>query len=126
MGICECPVKPAAVETGCVCNPEAFPFVCARHGGCSKTEPYHKLCKTRANYFQLWESGRGPCLYDETTRPRVIGLGDAVAFAIRVVTFGLVKPWPGCGCQSRKAKLNALFSIRWPVTFQRTATITAN
>jgi hypothetical protein len=45
--------------TGCVCEPEAFPFECPRHQ-CVKTEHWHMLCRTRADYVRLWEEGRGP------------------------------------------------------------------
>lgn len=43
----------------CQCQPESFPFECSRHG-CLKTEHWWELCQTRADYFRLWEEGRGP------------------------------------------------------------------
>lgn len=41
---------------GCVCSQAGF---CERHQ-CLKTKHWHMLCQTRADYFQLWEEGRGP------------------------------------------------------------------
>ncbi|MCA9046463.1 MAG: hypothetical protein KDA69_19205, partial [Planctomycetaceae bacterium] len=35
------------------------PGWCERHG-CSKPPHFHKLCRTRPDYFRLWEQGRGP------------------------------------------------------------------
>lgn len=43
----------------CQCQPDSFPFQCPRHG-CRKTRHWWKLCQTRADYFRLWEEGRGP------------------------------------------------------------------
>lgn len=43
-------------ETGCVC---AEPGWCERHN-VLKSPHMHKLCQSRADYFALWESGRGP------------------------------------------------------------------
>lgn len=45
--------------TACVCNPDQFPFLCERHQ-CSKTQHWYKLCRTREDYFRLWEQGNGP------------------------------------------------------------------
>lgn len=42
--------------TGCVCPEPGF---CQRHG-CKKTPHLHRLCQTRDDYFELWESGKGP------------------------------------------------------------------
>jgi hypothetical protein len=36
----------------------------------------------------------------------VVGLGDVVASVIQTLTFGLVQPSPGCGCEERKQALN--------------------
>ena len=38
------------------------------------------------------------------------GLGDLVEKVIQVVTFGMIKKAPGCGCDARKKWLNNL----WP------------
>ena len=38
------------------------------------------------------------------------GLGDVVADVIQAVTFGLVKPSAGCGCEGRKEMLNRWWS----------------
>jgi hypothetical protein len=45
--------------TPCECQPTEFPFVCPRHG-CRKTVHWHKLCRERPAYFELWEQGSGP------------------------------------------------------------------
>ena len=45
--------------TPCECQPTAFPFACPRHG-CRKTAHWHNLCRTRSDYFELWEQSRGP------------------------------------------------------------------
>lgn len=42
--------------TGCTCH---GPGYCDRHG-MRKTEGWYLLCKTREDYFKLWEDGRGP------------------------------------------------------------------
>ena len=43
----------------CDCRPTAFPFACSRHH-CRKTGHWHELCRTRSDYFELWEQGHGP------------------------------------------------------------------
>lgn len=42
--------------TECSCTEPGW---CARHS-CHKTAHWHQLCRTRSDYFQLWEEGRGP------------------------------------------------------------------
>lgn len=42
--------------TKCECPHAGF---CHRHG-CEKTQHWWELCQTRADYFRLWELGRGP------------------------------------------------------------------
>jgi hypothetical protein len=44
------------IATPCECSGPGF---CPRHH-CEKTPHWHYLCQTRADYFQLWEEGRGP------------------------------------------------------------------
>ena len=47
----------------------------------------------------------------ESTEPeKTVGLGDVVADVIQAVTFGLVKPSAGCGCEGRKEMLNRWWS----------------
>jgi hypothetical protein len=46
-------------STPCECPVAGF---CERHQ-CQKTEHWHTLCRTRADYFDLWEQGRGPGQY---------------------------------------------------------------
>jgi hypothetical protein len=38
------------------------------------------------------------------------GLGDVVADMIDTITFGLLKPTAGCGCEQRKEMLNSWWS----------------
>lgn len=45
--------------TDCTCQPEDYPFFCERHQ-CRKTAHWLHLCRTRDDYFQMWEAGRGP------------------------------------------------------------------
>jgi hypothetical protein len=81
----------------CECPLAGF---CERHK-VEKSARLHELCgdTTRPGYWSAWESGYGP-------GQRSKGLGDVVAKAIRVVTRGTVKPCGGC--ESRRAKLNAI------------------
>lgn len=103
----------AAMEivTGCECPAPGF---CTRHN-CEKVAHWHNLCKTRPDYFRLWESGGGPCTNRKASvAPPRIGLGDVIAWMIRIATFGRIKPTPWCGCEAKKTWLNKLVSIRWP------------
>ncbi len=47
-------VRPA--PAACECKEPGW---CERHR-CAKTPHWHVLCRTRADYFALWEEGRGP------------------------------------------------------------------
>ena len=47
---------PKEFLTDCDC---VGPGVCDRHG-CTKTPHWYRLCRSRRDYFQLWEEGRGP------------------------------------------------------------------
>lgn len=54
------------VQTDCQCAGAGY---CPRHR-CEKTPEWHRLCWTRADYFQLWEHGSGPGQYsDEPIAP---------------------------------------------------------
>ncbi len=44
------------MTTPCECQEPGF---CPRHR-CEKTAHWHHLCRTRSDYFQLWEDARGP------------------------------------------------------------------
>jgi len=48
--------------TGCECRPTSFPFACPRHGGCIKSAHFWGICQSRPDFFELFESGSGPCL----------------------------------------------------------------
>ena len=110
---CGCLIQAAAVVTGCECQIAGY---CSRHK-CNKTEHFHKLCRTRPDYFALYEEGRGPaCAAESVARAEningvsSIGLGDAVAWVASLFGF---KPWPGCGCQKRKEFLNRFTLWGW-------------
>lgn len=102
---CECLMK--VIEnptTGCVCAEAGW---CERHK-CQKTEHFHKLCRTRVGYFDLWENGKGPCIHSERS-PMPIpkrGLGDWVAVLIHRMSFGFIEQTEGCGCGERQKALN--------------------
>jgi hypothetical protein len=64
-----CYAKTEIMATSCDCTPENFPFFCNRHE-CEKTSHYHKLCRSRFEYFKLWEEGRGPGQQHGTLRRR--------------------------------------------------------
>lgn len=49
-----------AAKTVTLCECPA-PGDCPRHG-CRKNAHLHNLCRTRQDYFDLWERGQGPCL----------------------------------------------------------------
>lgn len=103
---CECKtlLDTAQVITGCECNPtgEEKTFYCARHD-CRKTMHHAKLCRSQPQYFGFWERGEGHCLGEQA--PVMFGLGDAVAWLLSKIG---INPWPGCGCQGRKAWLNRI------------------
>ena len=100
----------------CECPAAGF---CARHK-ITKDAHYYRLCR-RDNYRAAWDRGQGPGQWRSgadvvRNRPALtVGLGDVVAFLIRVVTFGRVKMCSAC--QGRKAWLNRWFPLwpmRWP------------
>ena len=49
-------------------------------------------------------------LESQETQYEITGLGDFVASVIDKVTFGLIKPSPGCGCDGRREMLNRWWS----------------
>jgi hypothetical protein len=104
---CGCVSKVTQAITECECSSAGF---CTRHK-CEKTEHFHKLCKSRPDYFALWESGKGPCLDQQipATANRM-GLGDVVGWLAALIG---VRPWPGCGCDKRRAWLNRFIVWGW-------------
>ena len=64
--------------TNCSCQHSADYFHCDRHQ-CWKTEHWHMLCRTREDYFQLWEHGVGP----GQNLPEVVNSGTAPSLAKR-------------------------------------------
>lgn len=85
-------------STSCTCE---HPGWCDRHK-CTKTANWHKLCQTRADYFALWEEGRGPGQKGPTRQqPRkkpvpgpgtelrkILGCGYGCAFAKQMNEWG--------------------------------------
>ena len=49
----------------------------------------------------------------ETPARQWIGLGTLLQAAIMIVTFGKLKPWPGCGCDKRKDWLDRIPVWGW-------------
>jgi hypothetical protein len=109
---CQKVLEAATVVTPCECAVAGW---CERHK-MHKVPHYHKLCRTHLGYFAQYEAGRGPGQLAGTgtqqTPLRTFGLGDAVAWIIRVATFGRVKPC--MACKSRMARLNRLLTL-WPI-----------
>lgn len=111
---CECLATIADRNTECECVGPGF---CRRHK-CNKPEHFYNLCRTRPDYFALYEQGRGPGQFEATGKPgtpdpeilRPVGLGDVVAAILG--RFG-IQPWPGCGCAARKAWLNRFVVWGW-------------
>lgn len=108
---CGCITESIGNQTACECKAAGY---CQRHK-CQKTEHFYNLCKGDVRYFALWEDGRGPCIAGPNGMPAAVaekptdvwfGVGDLAELLIRLVTFGRLKPWPGCGCDKRKAWLN--------------------
>ena len=100
---CDCLLDAAAKVTDCECTEPGF---CPRHQ-CEKNGHFHSLCRSRPDYFALWEAGTGPCLKQDGHPVELwFGLGDLVALLVHWVTFGRLTAWPGCGCHRRKQFLN--------------------
>lgn len=53
------PDRPAETPCECKMAEGANSIFCNRHQ-CIKSKSLHSLCKTRADYFQMWEDGEGP------------------------------------------------------------------
>ena len=104
---CNCLLNAIVKTTDCECAKAGF---CSRHN-CTKTEHFHGLCRNDPRYFNLWESGKGPCIGTaRNTGPRPVRLGDVIA---RVLGWLRIHPWPGCGCEGRKAWLNRFVVWGW-------------
>lgn len=106
--------------TGCECDLSGY---CKRHG-MHKNEVWQNLCKTDFGIFDQYEKGIGPgqVFTDsgsiEAPHPvtnvvagkRVVYLGDFLAYWFARIG---IKGWAGCGCDSRRARLNR-FRV-WPL-----------
>lgn len=110
---CPCLIEAAKTLTECQCTAPGF---CDRHQ-CTKNEHFHGLCKSRPDYFELWERGQGPCINPAKGTPSrrsgVVGLGDVVATLLHFASLGLLRKFPGCGCDRRKAWLNRFIVWGW-------------
>ena len=103
MSCCNQVIEAAQTVTKCECK---GPGHCDRHQ-CGKTAHFHEMCRTRPDYFRLWEQGQGPGQVQFTGgHPARFPLGTWLATAIKLVTFGRVKPCTTC--KSRAAKLDRL------------------
>lgn len=85
---------------------------CPRHKFTTSLREF-ELCRTRAEYFDLFASGNAPQHHREAKarglpppRRSRLPLGDWIAKGIEVATFGKVKPCGGCS--KRKRKLNEI------------------
>lgn len=119
MACCDKIIESSRQLTACECEMAGY---CKRHR-LHKNEIWHNLCRTDYQYFDQYEKGIGPgqVFTDsgslESPHPtvaviggkRVIYLGDFLAHWF--AKFG-IKGWAGCGCDSRRARLNR-FRI-WP------------
>jgi hypothetical protein len=54
----------------------------------TKVPHFHALCRTNALYFQAYERGGGPGRGAGGPQPSAIGLGDAIAWLLRIISFG--------------------------------------
>lgn len=114
--------KPSAItehKTECVCNPDGYPFICFKHGGCVKTAHYHNLCRTRPEFREQWEAGKGPCIHD--TLSSKFGLGDLIHYIIELATFGTIKACKPCS--KRRIWLNRI--QLWPINLGSILTLLA-
>ena len=55
----EIPERPPETPCQCKMAQGANSIFCDRHQ-CLKSQSLHNLCKTRMDYFQMWEDGEGP------------------------------------------------------------------
>jgi hypothetical protein len=112
MSNCGCITDAVEKLTACECPAAGL---CGRHG-MTKTEHWHKLCRTHPGYFDLWERKAGPGQRRIAKRQR-IGLGDAVAWLLERfgITSARVSKWLGrdCGCEKRRFYLNRVTVWGW-------------
>lgn len=108
--------------TPCACE---GPGYCPRIG-CTLNAFGFETCRSNLAYHELWTRETAPCMEGagavQAPASFSLGLGDVVAFLIRVVSLGYLKPWPGCECETRKAWLNKvrLWPIRLPERLKAT------
>ena len=55
----EAPVRPAETPCECPFADGSNAIMCDRHK-CIKSRSLHHLCKTRMDYYNMWENGEGP------------------------------------------------------------------
>lgn len=112
------PTNPNITITNCDCPQPGF---CPRHH-CRKSSHMWKLCRSRPDYFHLWEANNGPGQHNSvSTLTEIQGLGDLLAWYLKRLGLDrLVKRLSqtlgisDCGCQKRRSFLNRLWNFRPP------------
>jgi hypothetical protein len=111
---CDELLNAAEKMTPCECAVAGW---CARHQ-LNKVPHFHMLCKTNIGYFEQYERGEGPGQIVGGKRScRRIGLGDIVAWLIKVATFNRIKMC--LACRSRRTRLNRFQIWPYPWWFRR-------
>jgi hypothetical protein len=128
--------RPATVATVTPCECPIAGW-CARHN-MTKLPQFHRLCRTHAGYFGMYEQGKGPGQASAGPRRFTLGLGDVVAWLVfklargdekRLTAIGIradrliervsrgrfkANTDGTCNCKQRQAWLNQHFPI-WPI-----------
>lgn len=102
-------------KTDCECEgprPGDKTFFCERHQ-LTKNKVLFQLCRTRPDYFQEWEEGRGPMrepeAYADPTQPQPSRLGKDLVEALATVevtkNFVVDCLTMGTSCEERSKKL---------------------
>lgn len=108
---CQALLEASRNLTGCQCSGPGY----CRILKCELNQHGFERCRGDIRYHELWtKRGGAPCvgLGEASPAAIVFGLGDLVAWMIRVVTFGRVRPC--AGCKSRIAWLNSKLTLwRW-------------
>ena len=109
---CDDVIKAAGTLTPCDCPGPGF---CPRIG-CELNAHGYSLCRSSPGYFEHWtQTGGAPCV-NLNANPHAkglatLGLGDVVAWAIRIATLGLLNYC--AACDRRKAWLNRFILWTW-------------
>lgn len=109
MSCCEKIIEASRVMTDCECKAPGYCPVLK----CTLNDYGHQLCRGTPGYIEFWkQNGGAPCMEGDANASkghRVFGLGDAVAWLIRLVSFGLVTMCESC--KGRKMWLNRHFPL---------------